>query len=105
MCIINQAWYLGSRFKDLFKDKSVKQGIIRVYSFLIWFYFKLSNIILPITYAEMGQLNTYNPIYCNEHKKENKETQTAIDFNVIISTIVILGLIFDIFRHDDLIMV
>ena len=25
--------------------------------------------ILSITYTEMGQLNTYNPIYCNENKK------------------------------------
>ena len=24
--------------------------------------------ILSITYTEMGQLNTYNPIYCNENK-------------------------------------
>ena len=23
--------------------------------------------ILSITYTEMGQLNTYNPIYCNEN--------------------------------------
>ena len=25
--------------------------------------------ILSITYTEMGQLNTYNPIYCNENKR------------------------------------
>ena len=25
--------------------------------------------ILSITYAEMGQLNTYNPIYFNENKR------------------------------------
>ena len=26
--------------------------------------------ILSITYTEMGQLNTYNPIYCNENKTD-----------------------------------
>ena len=25
--------------------------------------------ILSITYTEMGQLNTYNPIYCNRNKR------------------------------------
>ena len=25
--------------------------------------------IFSITYAEMGQLNTSNPIYCNENKR------------------------------------
>ena len=25
--------------------------------------------ILSITYTEMGQLTTYNPIYCNENKR------------------------------------
>ena len=25
--------------------------------------------IFSITYSEMGQLNTYNPIYCNENKR------------------------------------
>ena len=25
--------------------------------------------ILSITYTEMGQLNSYNPIYCNENKR------------------------------------
>ena len=25
--------------------------------------------ILSITYTEMGQLNTYNPIYCNENTR------------------------------------
>ena len=25
--------------------------------------------ILSITYTEMGQLNKYNPIYCNENKR------------------------------------
>ena len=25
--------------------------------------------ILSITYTEMGQLNTYSPIYCNENKR------------------------------------
>ena len=25
--------------------------------------------ILSITYNEMGQLNSYNPIYCNENKR------------------------------------
>ena len=27
--------------------------------------------ILSITYTEMGQLNTYNPIYCNENKRQS----------------------------------
>ena len=25
--------------------------------------------ILSITFTKMGQLNTYNPIYCNENKR------------------------------------
>ena len=25
--------------------------------------------ILSITYTKMGQLNTYNPIYCNENER------------------------------------
>ena len=27
----------------------------------------MSYSILSITYTEMGQLNTYNPLYCNEN--------------------------------------
>ena len=27
--------------------------------------------ILSIPYTEMGQLNTYNPIYCNENKRQS----------------------------------
>ena len=25
--------------------------------------------VISVTYTEMGQLNTYNPIYCNENKR------------------------------------
>ena len=34
--------------------------------------------IFSITYTEMGQLNTYSPIYCNENKKVIDRTSSDI---------------------------
>ena len=31
--------------------------------------YNISYIISYITYTEMGQLNTYNPIYCNDNER------------------------------------
>ena len=34
---------------------------------IIW----ATDISFSITYTEMGQLNTYNPIYCNENERQS----------------------------------